>query len=368
MSSKNKYNICTIVSKNYIAFARTLYQSFMALHPDGKCYILIIDDIEGYIDPVKEDFEIVKIDDLGIKNIRGFCFKYSIVELSTAFKPYLLKYLLDSKSIDRIFYIDPDILVMNPLDSLYGTLDNYDMILTPHIDKDYPDDGFLPNDSVIMKHGILNLGFIGLRKCTNVNIFLLWWQRKLYDKCLMDHKKGYFVDQKYIDLALTLFENYKIIKEPGYNVAFWNLHSRLISFDKEQWYCNDELLYFFHFSSYKPENPKIISPYQTRFKFEDNPILFSLYSQYHKLLLTNDYFNTYKWPYSYNYFSNGQRINNLIRRLYRRITIKINFVDPFNIKEFSFFHRILFPILRLYNDIYIILAKFIIRTLKITKH
>jgi len=155
MISKNKYNICTIIAKNYISFARTLCNSFIKYHPDANCYVLIIDDIEGYIEPVKENFEIIKINELGIKNLRDFCFKYNNVELSTAFKPYLLQYLLNKKSIDRIFYLDPDILVTNPIKSLHEQLDQYDILLTPHINKDYPDDGLLPNDSIIMKHGIL---------------------------------------------------------------------------------------------------------------------------------------------------------------------------------------------------------------------
>src|ERR1017187_7472506 len=38
-----------------------------------------------------------------------------------------------------------------------------------------------------------------------------------------------FVDQKWINLAPCFFENVKILKQPGCNMAFWNLHERHLS-------------------------------------------------------------------------------------------------------------------------------------------
>ena len=66
--------MCTIIAKNYIASARSLAQSFLKLHPTHKCYVLIVDNFEGYIDPNEEQFEIVRLRDLGIQELKGFCF------------------------------------------------------------------------------------------------------------------------------------------------------------------------------------------------------------------------------------------------------------------------------------------------------
>src|SRR5674476_87894 len=200
-------NICTIISKNYISFARTLCSSFIANHPRGKCYVLIIDEFDGYVDEAKENFEIIKIEELGIPRCTEFCFKYNVTELATATKPYLLKHLFDTRGMDRILYLDPDILVTHSLVKLYDELEGSSIILTPHLDKDYPVDGLLPDDSHIMRSGIFNLGFIGLRKSKYVDNFLVWWQQKLYDRCVVDPCAGYFVDQKFIDLATVLFRD-----------------------------------------------------------------------------------------------------------------------------------------------------------------
>src|SRR5258708_5893169 len=80
---------CTIIAKNYVAFARTLAQSFQSFHPGYRFYALVVDDFEGYIDPAGESFEIVKLSELNIPNLSGFRFKYDVKELCTAAKAHL---------------------------------------------------------------------------------------------------------------------------------------------------------------------------------------------------------------------------------------------------------------------------------------
>src|SRR5450432_3422470 len=103
--------ICTIIAKNYLAFARTLAQSFLALHPDHKCYVVIVDDFAGLINPDDECFEIIRLADLEIPDLPNLCFKYDVKELCTAVKARLLEYLIREKGLDRLLYLDPDILV-----------------------------------------------------------------------------------------------------------------------------------------------------------------------------------------------------------------------------------------------------------------
>lgn len=329
-------SICTIVAKNYISFARTLCSSFIEHHPGGKCHVLIIDDFEGYIDPAKENFEIIRIEELNIPRLPEFCFKYNVTELATATKPYLLKHLLDTAGMDRILYLDPDILVTHSLGRLYEELETSSIILTPHLDRDYPDDGLLPNDSHIMRSGIFNLGFVGVRKCENANNFLAWWQHKLYDKCVVDHHAGYFVDQRFIDLAMTLFRDIEVIYDTGYNVAYWNIHSRDIRREGNAWMCNDGLLYFYHFSNYKPEKPDVLSGHQNRYSLKDMPGLHELFSTYTQLLRSNGYDSAKKWPYGYGNYTNGRIIREMDRICFRKTVQGGMLANPFNLKSHPF--------------------------------
>lgn len=325
-----KRAMCTIIAKNYLAFARTLAQSFLSFNPNHKCYVLVVDEFEGFIEPADECFELITLAELGIPNLHDFCFKYDVTELCTAVKPTLLKYLLREKGVDKILYIDPDILVTNSLDGLYGRLDAYDIILTPHLDTDYPEDDLKPDETNIMSSGMFNLGFIGVGGDERVMPFLDWWEKKLYDRCIADPNNVYFVDQKFVDFVPSLFDRYFIEKDTGYNVAYWNLHSRRLSREGDSWQCNDGPLYFFHFSGYSPARPDVISKYLTRFRLKDRTDLQPLFALYTKLLFENGYEQVKGWPYTFNFFKTGESIPPEIRVSYRNSAAQGQaYGDPF---------------------------------------
>ncbi|MDX6709955.1 MAG: hypothetical protein QOH96_971 [Blastocatellia bacterium] len=329
--------MCTIIAKNYVAFARTLTQSFLSFHPDYKCYVLIVDDFDSYINPTEECFETVKLTDLRIPDLPGFCFKYDVKELCTAVKAHLLDYLIREKSVDRLLYLDPDILVTGSLSGIYEKLDACDIALTPHLDTTYPDDDFLPDDGYILRAGQFNLGFIGLNSSENAKSFLTWWKPKLFKKCVVDVLNGYFVDQKFIDFVPIFFKNLSIEKDLGYNVAYWNLHSRQISRENGAWKCNDGPMYFFHFSGYDPESNALSSHIPdslSRYRLSNRRDLKELFGEYRKLLIRNGYQQARTWPYTFGHFKTGEIIPDDVRHYYRSLPEKWrSFGDPFESKE-----------------------------------
>lgn len=328
--------ICTIIAKNYLAFARTMAESFLAFHPDLKCYVLIVDEFEDYINPADERFEIVKLTDLEIPNFRSLCFKYNVKELCTAVKADLLDYLIRVKSINRLLYLDPDILITGPLDGVFEKLDVHDIVLTPHLDTDYPDDDLLPDEGHVLRAGIFNLGFIGINSTENSASFIAWWKPKLHKHCVIDPLNGYFVDQKFIDLAALFFRNIFVEKDAGYNVAYWNLHSRRLSGDDGAWMCNGRPLYFFHFSGYTPESQAIsihVPSSLSRLRLSNRPDVRPLFAEYKKLLLKNGHQQTRTWPYTFGYFKTGEPIPDQLRLYYRNRPEKWQeHRDPFDSK------------------------------------
>jgi glycosyltransferase involved in cell wall biosynthesis len=329
-----KRGACTIIAKNYLAFARTLAQSFLSFHPDNKFYVLIVDEIEGYLKPAEECFETISLNDLEIPDLPSLCFKYDIKELCTAVKPYLLDYLIRKKSIERMLYIDPDVLITAPLKQLYEELEIYDIVLTPHLDTDYPDDGLLPDDGYILRAGVFNLGFIGINSSENAASFLTWWKNKLYNGCVVDVPNGYFVDQKFIDLAPIFFGNILVEKDTGYNVAYWNLHSREISRDNGPWLCNGRPMYFFHFSGFTPESSEIsdyIPGDISRHSFSNRSDLGPLFNEYKELLVRNGHRTVRTWPYTFAYFTTGEAIPPELRIQYRNCPSEwLSYGNPFN--------------------------------------
>lgn len=313
------YAVCSIFAKNYVGYARTLFQSFRQYHPELRCFGLVVDEWQGLLDPANEPFEIVSLGDLQIPELEKLKFKYDITELATAAKPFLLDRILRDQGIDRLLYLDPDIMVTDSLTRLFDRLDAADFLVTPHLDTDFPDDGKMPDDKAIMTSGIYNLGFFGVRSSANGLAMLDWWKHKLATKCVMEHASGYFVDQRFIDLAKGLFPHFEIIREPGYNAAYWNLHSRTISKAGDQWLCNGTPLSFFHFSGYNTKRPTTISRHCTRFSWEDRPDIQPLFQEYHAKILANGHETASPWPYSYGSYATGEPIKLADRRFYRQL-------------------------------------------------
>ena len=86
--------ICTIISKNYLAYARVLVESFLQYN-EGEVFILLTDKIDGYFSPKNEKFTLIEIDTIKdrIADFDGFSFQYNVVELNTAIKPFFIEFL-----------------------------------------------------------------------------------------------------------------------------------------------------------------------------------------------------------------------------------------------------------------------------------
>ncbi len=328
--SVKKHTICTIITKNRLAWVRTLAESFLAQHPDGTCLALIIDEFEGYIDPAGERFEIVRFEDLELTDPHEFRFKYTAFELCCALKPDLLKHLLVERGFEKVFYLDSDIMVMSPLDDLSGALDDSDFVLTPHLDQDLPNDGKKPDDAHVMLSGVFNAGFIGVKNSAGGLQFLEWWRTKLENGCVEDHFNGYFVDQKYLDLVIGLFEGAGVIRDPGCNTAYWNLHSRAITKKADRWLANGKPLVFYHFSDYRLANPGEISGHQNRFRLEDFPDLKELFDIYRSRLIANGDENCRNWEYGSGKYRNNRKISPGTRRAYLLNDKYRSLDDPFD--------------------------------------
>jgi hypothetical protein len=325
--SSPDFVVCTIAAKNYLAHVRVLADSCLTHHPGSKIVVLLADEVSGYFQPDEEKFDLVHLEELGIERLDAFRFKYSTLELSTAVKPFFLEHLL--KQHRKVVYLDPDILVTNTLLDLSKLLERYSIILTPHLLEPIDDDR-RPNELDVLLAGVYNLGFIAIAGTETAILFLKWWQRRVYDNCVKEPLKGLFVDQKWLELALGFFDGILILRDQGYNVAFWNMGQRALTLVDGKYFISDRPLRFFHFSGYDPDNMNQISKHQDRFTLKDMPRYLALFENYRKLLDSKGYQAVKQWPWAYDCFDNGIRIPEPARAIYREsIKLQDKFPDPF---------------------------------------
>lgn len=317
----------------------------MALHhPALRSFVLIIDPFDGYVDPDREPFEVVRLSDLSIQDTPSLCMRYSLTELATAVKPYLLEYVFDRLACRSLLFLDPDILVLNTLQPLYERLRDRSILLTPHITEPIEDDAS-QDERVFLQGGLYNLGFLGLSATKTTRRMLSWWKRRLRTACVLRPDKGLFVDQKWMDLVPLLFDHVELVTDPGYNVAYWNLHERRIQLRPKP-RVNGKPLRFFHFSGYDPHRPETLSKYQDRFVMSRNGAARRLLAMYRNFLLDEGYTESSRWPYAHDYFDNGVRITPIMRDLYESLGERQRWFDnPFDTRsERSFFRWMNAPV------------------------
>lgn len=335
-----KLAACTIIAKNYLPFARTLAWSFRRHHPHVEFFVLLVDTIDGRFDPAREEFALIALDQLdNLPDRQELCFRYNVMELNTAMKPFLLEYLFRTHGVERLLYIDPDIFVYRPLDAVYRMLDDHDVVLTPHITRPMPaDDTNVPHEITFLLHGVYNLGFIGLSSGAVTGSLLKWWKERLARHCVADVMNGLYTDQKWVDLVPALFDGVRILREPGYNVAYWNLHEKEFAVQGGETTVNGKPFFFYHFSALTVDDLDAISKHQNRYRLSRFPELQPLFAQYRDLLLRNGYFECASWPYSFDFYANGETITGPDRLSYRRLGSDVKkFGDPFGVGAGSFY-------------------------------
>jgi hypothetical protein len=327
---KEKIYCYTSLTFSYLSRARILVWSLKRFHPDWH-FVAVITDMapDGFgFDVDDEQFdEIIWGQDLQIENVESWMFRHDLVETCTAVKGPVMDMLCQREDAGKVIYLDPDITVFCPLDSLIAELDGNDVLLTPHqLVPDEDDQAIKDNEICSLKHGIYNLGFVAVAAREEGKRFARWWSSRLQSYCYDDIPSGLFTDQRWCDHAPAFFDGVKIIKDPGCNLASWNLSQRKVEITPEgEILVNNSPLKFYHFTKYGPVGLTMTERYAA-----DNTEVYELWEWYGRKLneftptgLPDDY-----WAFSH--FRNKEPIQKEHRLLYRqRRDLQAAFPDPY---------------------------------------
>lgn len=273
----------TVVTPNYLAHGRSVRESFLQHHPDCDFYIGIIAAENDYPDSDKEGvYFITQIND---SRLEQMLLQYSAFEMSCAAKPFFASYFFEiMPGIDRLVYLDGDIFVFNSL----APFSESPVSITPHRIHEI---GFLPDtnklsDTSLNRYGIYNAGYFEVMRNKEGLRFLKWWEQLMSDKCYNKPDEHLFVDQLWLNCLPAFFNDVYINKDPGYNVAYWNLIERNITMKDKHVMVNDKPLVFYHYSLYTPDAPDKMTSFENKFlSFENFTLLRPVYRAYEQSLL-----------------------------------------------------------------------------------
>jgi hypothetical protein len=316
--------ICfTSFALNYLPRARVLAETLRAAHRDWTLCAVLVD--EPPPDLALPGFDrVVPARDLDIPRFRSWMFRHDIVEACTAVKATMLCRLLEAGA-DAVVYLDPDIALFHPLAALPSLLDAASVLLTPHqLAPNEAAGAIADNEGAALRYGVFNLGFLAVRGDAAGRAFARWWAARTREACFDAPEHGLFVDQKYCDLVPALFERIGIVRDPGWNVASWNLSRRHLAVTTEgDITVNGAPLAFYHFSKHGGVGDAMTDRYGGT-----NPVPHELWRWYARCLASHA---AAAPAWHYGHYSDGTPIPQAARRLYRqRPDLVAHFADPFD--------------------------------------
>lgn len=303
-------------------------------------HLCLNDEPPSDFDLRQEPFDnLIVLDSLDIPNKKGWIFGHSLVELCTAVKGLAFQKIFGETAADKVFYFDPDIVVFGRFDELVAHLERGSILLTPHLTDPEEDLGAVADNEIAsLKHGVFNLGFLGIRRTGEGMRFLDWWSARLYHFCRDDIPGGLFTDQRWVDLAPCFFDDMVILRDPAFNVATWNLTHRVAEGSlKTGILINGKPLGFYHFSGFDSGAQEIMLKKYGR----SASVLFALRQWYVDACRREGQDLLGARPSVYACYSHGEPITHHQRVVYRsRPDVQKAFPDPFFADDVtrSYFH------------------------------
>jgi len=333
--------VFTSIAPNYLPKARILASLVKRHSPEAQFCVWVADfERPAWADQVPEFDEVRTLRDLPLDQAARWVFRHSLVELCTAIKGFALNDLLARPDCTAVFFFDPDIVVFSPLEELAAELERGSVLLTPHLtEPERTLEAILDNECAALRHGIYNLGFLAVRNDAEGRRFAQWWGSRLADLCYDEIPRGLFTDQRWMDLAPAFFASVAIVRDPGWNVATWNLTHRHIEGSLAGGFTVNGAspLRFFHFSGLDSgAQLAMLKKYGGRM-----PALFELRRWY---LAESERLAAQAWDderWRPGQFGNGEPISQEHRVLYReRQDLQLAFPDPYATDDVnaSFYH------------------------------
>lgn len=250
---------CTVVTRNYLADARLAARSFVEAQPGTRFTILVVDgDHTPPATWTHRDVELVTPGQLGLPEaeLLAMAAIYSPFEMACALKPLALRRVLDRADVAVV--VDGDVEVLHPMPELIDAAADHDVVLVPHLLAPMPRDGRMPDEEGILAAGTFNGGLLAVR--TGSGAFLDWWEERLRRDCLAQPWRMMLADQRWLDLVPSLFDHH-VLRDPTYDVAYWNLHERPTSWADGHLQVFDRPVRCFHYSGLSDERPWVLSTF-----------------------------------------------------------------------------------------------------------
>jgi len=290
MDESKRLIFVTVVSSNYLHYAKALAKSISQVHPECRLAACVVDWDQVNAAETTVPIQWVLGKELITEGeFPRYAFKYDALELTCSIKPRIVQWAFD-RGYQNVVYLDGDFQLYHPLTEITGSAIDYSVCLTPHLLSSLPQDGRVPAEHNFLSAGAYNAGFVAIKNNKEGLRFNHWWIDRLSSDCIIDIADNRFVDQRWLDLVPSLFDGVRILRQAGFHVAYWNLPNCEVTLDQAGKVLVDgHPLTLLHYSGFDPHDPSRISKYQNRIDLMDYPELSLLAKSFAAQLLQCDY-------------------------------------------------------------------------------
>lgn len=238
--------IC-ICTEEYLNYYRELYKSLKthaANHKQILYYIgaRSIDEVSKEFDEVIDANNWFQNCNPAYNTLERICSLRAKVVLNSFERGYQGVIFLGAKVK---FFKQPRELVM----PLY---DGYNAVVTPHILEPLPEDGKFPSNASLSFTGHISTDVVSFKNSPEMIKFLEWQDKIMKTQCRTTTHT--YLDQSWLNFLPFFVNDVKILKDPGYNIAYWNVGQR-----------NLDDVVCFQYSGLDLNNPERISNHQNRY-------------------------------------------------------------------------------------------------------
>jgi hypothetical protein len=320
--------IITISAYNNFGFVIALFKSVSASNRElSRCFVWVAADRQlstfekamSNVDKITKGLGIKVVTTHDLQKCVPFpleeiAFKYDLAQYSSAIKPWAILWTFQNLKTTSVIFLDNDIWVSGSLQPILSHLRHRSVVLTPHYTVPAPEDGRDQRDIELIKAGVYNSGFIGFSLSKTSIQFLTYWGERLRFYGYIDKEQGMFSCQTHLQFIPAFFDHddYIVLRDPQYNVAYWNLHytgaGLHLGVDGLPHLGDGRTVAFMHFSSissFASFDPNKLSKHQNRFTLTDFPKLRPVFDAYMQMLNKSHVAYFQRIPYGFNYFSDN---------------------------------------------------------------
>lgn len=304
--------VVTVATRNYQYRSRVLMRQVESHLPGALRIAYQTDPGDAPAQESPRPFILAHASGLNIPRYEQLAFALDPTALCCALKPWIILDALSRPGVERVLYLDNDIALYRRPDEWLTLLERHPAVLTPHLLAPLPSTAW-PPETILLHYGAYNAGMIGASRRPEAIAFLSWWRDRLSDPANLEHDTGY--DQAWLDFAPVFFRDIAVLRNPGYNVAFWNLAERRLECRDGLFSVNETPLTTFHFSCLDENTPSRLVASSLPCTAAEHPAALRLVRERMTALLAEGRDACLAQEYTFARFDNGEKIAAAQRRV-----------------------------------------------------